>query len=182
MTSSAGSDGAPDQGTAPRAPTPPPQFVPARGPFRLAIGLLCATMLAVMIFLTAADVIGRYLLSRPILGASEVTEVLLVLTVYIGLIAVCLDQNHVTVDLLVDRFPRALQPARRILVGLLTAGVLGTVAWRLWIYGGQFASYGGTTNSLRIPLAPVVWICAACAALGAVATLVLLFRNLKYRH
>lgn len=38
---------------------------------------LCGLTLLAMMFLTFADVIGRYFLSRPVVGAFELTEILL---------------------------------------------------------------------------------------------------------
>lgn len=161
---------APERGSG-EGPARGPQG-PVWGPVRFGLALLCAAMLLGMMGLTVADVIGRYLLNAPILGASEVTEILLVATVYVGLIAVCLDRAHVTVDLVVERLPPHWQRPREAVVDGVSGLVLLLVAWRLWAYGQQFAGYGGTTNTLAIPLAPVAWLCAACTLVAAILTFI----------
>lgn len=149
-----------------RAPSPPS---PA-GPARAALGLICGVMLFAMMGLTVVDVIGRYLFSAPLTGATELTEILLACVIFIGLPAVSLDDEHVTVDLITGKLPAAIQPFRRAILLLASGVVLAVIAWRLWAHAGQIAGYGGTTNSLRLPVAPVAYLCAICTGLAAVIT------------
>lgn len=143
--------------------------VPSDGP-RLALAIVCGVILIAMMTLTVVDVIGRYGFNSPLIGATELTELLLVSVVFIGLPAVTLDDGHVSVDLLVSRMPDWIHPWRLIGIGLLSVAVLAVVAWRLWIQGTQIASYGGVTNSLRLPVAPVAWFCSICTVAAIALT------------
>ena len=113
--------------------------------------MICGVILIVMMALTVIDVIGRYGFNAPLIGATELTELLLVSVVFIGLPAVSMDDGHVSVDLFVSKMPVWIQPFRRIFVALVSSGVLAMVAWRLWVQGDQISGYGGVTNSLRLP-------------------------------
>lgn len=134
---------------------------------RSTIVVVGGVMLMVMMGLTVADVIGRYVFNSPVLGAAELTELLLAATIFLGLPLVSLGQDHVTVDLFTDKLPRWTKPYRLALTGLFSGVVLAVVAWRLWINADQIASYAGSTNSLRIPVAPLGYFTSVCAGIGA---------------
>lgn len=148
---------------------------------RIALAMLCGTMLLAMMGLTVVDVIGRYVFSAPLMGATELTQMLLSAVIFLGLPAVCLDNDHVSVDLLSAHFPAFVQPLRSLVVTLISAAVLGVVSWRIWVYAAQKASYGEATNSLRLPVAPLGYLCALCCAVGVVFTLVGAVRQFRDR-
>lgn len=54
--------------------------------------------------LTFADVIGRYLFSQPIFGASEVISALLAATIFAGLGITNARDEHIVVELIDHRF------------------------------------------------------------------------------
>ncbi|PRX09306.1 TRAP transporter small permease [Martelella mediterranea] len=152
----------------------------ARG-IRIVLSVTAGALLLALMALTVTDVVGRYLLNAPVKGAAEVSELLLVSIVYLGLPAVCLDGGHVTVDLVTKSLPRWSERPRLFLTGLVSSGVLGVIAWRLYVYGLQVGGYNLVTNSLRLPVAPVVWFCAVCAGISALVTLALAFTALFKR-
>lgn len=79
---------------------------------------LCSFLLAVMLFLSTMDVIGRYLLNRPIVGALETLEILLPAIVLLSLAYTQQEKAHVTVDILVSHLPQ--KP--RAILGVITTG------------------------------------------------------------
>ncbi|WP_241560690.1 TRAP transporter small permease [Paenirhodobacter populi] len=146
---------------------------------RRVLAAVCGTMLMAMMALTVCDVIGRYVFAHPVTGATELTEMMLVGVIFLGLPAVSLDRDHVAVDILTDRLPGWIQPWRELLVSILSAAILGVISWRIWIYAGQIASYGGATNSLRLPVAPLGYLCATAGAVAAVFMAVVALRDLR---
>ncbi|NIY94792.1 TRAP transporter small permease [Salipiger sp. HF18] len=149
-----------------------PDSTPPRGAFglRAALAVLGGILLMALMGMTVTDVIGRYLFNAPLRGATELTELLLAAVVFLGLPAVALADEHVTVDLVTDRLPRAAQPWRLAAAGLFSAVVLAVVAWRVWVYASQIGGYGGTTTTLAIPIAPLGYFCAICTGVGALLT------------
>ncbi|EEX14002.1 tripartite ATP-independent periplasmic [Citreicella sp. SE45] len=162
-----------------------PDASPPRGAFglRAALAVLGGILLMALMGMTVTDVIGRYLFNAPLRGATELTELLLAAVVFLGLPAVALADEHVTVDLVTDRLPRAAQPWRLAAAGLFSAVVLAVVAWRVWVYASQIGGYGGTTTTLAIPIAPLGYFCAVCTGVGALLTAavpaIALVRHLK---
>ena len=94
------------------------------------LGAAASTILLVMMFLTFVDVVARYLFNRPIAGAFEVTELLLVL-IFAGLPLVTYADEHALMDF-IDRLlgPRGTAVLER-LVQALCAAVMFLLAW-LW--------------------------------------------------
>lgn len=142
------------------------------------LGCLGGVLLLAMMGLTVCDVIGRYLFNAPVRGASELTEILLCATIFLGLGAVALGEDHVTVDLFTDKIPARFHPALQALTGVFSAVVLAVVAWRIWIYAAQIGGYGGSTMSLGLPLAPLGYFCAVATAFGGGITALLPLKRL----
>lgn len=148
---------------------------------RLATALLCGAFLIALTLVTVVDVVGRYLLSSPLPGAGEYTEILVMAIIFVGLPAVCLDDGHIAVDLLTAKLRGAAEMLQTAFARLVVAAVLAIVAWQLWKHGAQLASYGEVTVYLRAPLAPfartAAVIAGACAALTLVMALLRLPRG-----
>lgn len=67
------------------------------------------TAIALMMLLTTADVIGRYFLGAPVLGAYEITEYLMLIMVFSSLAFAQSQKTHISVDIVYDRFPPLLR-------------------------------------------------------------------------
>jgi len=137
-----------------------------------ALKLVAAVLLFAMMAVTFVDVVGRYLFSRPLTGAFELTEVLLGLIVFAGLPIVTWRREHVTVDLATGRLPDRPRALLARLAAAVTAVVLGVLAWRLGSTAADLSAYGDATVFLGIPLGPVAWAMAALTAAGAAIALV----------
>src|SRR5437763_1104197 len=93
------------------------------------LGAAASAILLAMMLLTVADVTGRYLFNRPVRGAFEVTELMLVVLIFAGLPLVSYADEHALMDF-VDRLLRAR--TRRLLEGLVhlvCAAVMLLLAW-----------------------------------------------------
>lgn len=136
------------------------------------LGIAASVLLFGMMVLTFFDVVGRYLLNRPIRGAFEITELALLVLIFAGLPLVSHADEHVTMDF-IDR----ILPARatRLWIRVMhafCAALMFALTWQIWIKAGKIAGYGDTTDVLRILIAPFVYFMTAMVALtGAVHVL-----------
>ena len=130
-----------------------------------ALGIAASAILFAMMCLTFVDVVARYVFNRPIRGAFEVTELMLLVLIFAGLPLVSHADEHVTMDF-IDRW---LAPAarRRLarLMHLAVAALMLFMAWQVWIKAGRISSYGDTTDVLRIVYGPFVYFSAAMVGL-----------------
>lgn len=145
----------------------------ARRWLRLVTAVFCGALLVALTLVTVVDVVGRYLLSSPLPGASEYTEILLMAIIFTGLPAVCLDDGHISVDLFTGRLTGTAEGVQLTLARLAVGSVLAVVAWQLWKHGAQLASYNEVTVYLRAPLAPICQAASVIAGLCALITFAL---------
>ena len=134
---------------------------------------LAGVTMVLLLLWTVGDIIARTLFSRPFPGTVELTELAVVMLVYLGLARAENADSHITVDLLFARLDARAQLVLRIAAGLVSAAVVGVLTWRLALFAGQLASGGFTTGVLRIPLYPV----AIVGVLGAAAFLLAILSN-----
>jgi TRAP-type C4-dicarboxylate transport system permease small subunit len=136
-----------------------------------ALGLAAALLLFGLMSLTTMDVIGRYIFNRPLRGAFEVTELLLLTLIFAGLPLASRAGEHVTLDF-IDRLLGArgsllLERAVDLVCGALILGL----AWRVWVKAGKIAGYGDTTDVLRLPVAPFVYFMTLMVAVTGIVHL-----------
>jgi TRAP-type C4-dicarboxylate transport system permease small subunit len=163
-----------------------PEFDPARigiAVRRLAdgagklLGSLMAVDLFAIVLLTVVDVVGRYFINRPILGASEMIEFMLAILVFGSLPLASVAGEHVVIDLVDFALTRRAKRIQRIFVQAASAVLLALIGWRLWARAAELGLHGDVTQSLRLPLAPLGYLMSAMSWVSAVLVLALLLRG-----
>ena len=143
---------------------------------KLLNGIAMATV-AAMMFLTATDVILRYIFNRPISGAYELIEYLMAILIPFGLAYCALQGGHVSVDLLVSRFPKKIQSIIGSVTALFCLVLFALITWQNVIYIGENFESKLTSAVLLIPVYPFI---AAVAIGSAALCLVLALDFLNY--
>jgi TRAP-type C4-dicarboxylate transport system permease small subunit len=129
------------------------------------LGVAASALLFLMMLLTFADVVARYLFNRPIRGAFEVTELVLLTLVFAGLPLVSHADEHVTMDFIDRVLPPAARRVVLRLVHVACAALMFFLTWQVWLKAGKIAGYGDTTDVLRITVGPFVYFMDAMIAL-----------------
>jgi TRAP-type transport system small permease protein len=133
--------------------------------FLRALALLGGVVLLGLMALVTFDVVMRYVLRIPFLGAYEMTELAMALIVFLGLPYCAATGGHVAVDVL---GPVLERPALRWLNALLPlagAVLTGVMAWQSVLYALDSRSRGEATNMLGIDLFPFQLLTALSLAL-----------------
>ena len=141
------------------------------------LGVAASAILMAMMCLTFVDVVARYVFNRPIRGAFEVTELLLLVLIFAGLPLVSHADQHVTMDF-VDRMLRSRE--RRWLnriVDFIVAALMFFMTWQALIKAARISSYGDSTDVLRILYGPFVYFMAAMIALAGLMHLYKMFQR-----
>ena len=132
------------------------------------LGIAASALLFFMMVLTFFDVVGRYLLNRPIRGAFEITELGLVVLIFAGLPLVSHADEHVTMDFIDRILPeRARRAWVRAMHGICAA-IMFFLAWQVWIKATRIAGYADTTDVLRVPIGPFVYFMALMIGLTGI--------------
>src|SRR5689334_13866328 len=125
-----------------------------------------------MMVLTFFDVVGRYLLNKPVRGAFEVTELLLLVLIFAGLPLVSHADEHVTMDFIDRILPEGLRILWIRVMHAACAVFMFFLAWQIWIRAGRILSSGDYTDTLRIPYGPFVYLMSVTSALSGLVHLV----------
>ncbi|MEL6518486.1 MAG: TRAP transporter small permease [Pseudomonadota bacterium] len=140
-------------------------------------------ILVAIAVLTVASITGRALIViglSPIRGDFELVEAGCAIAIFCFLPWCQLRRGHVTVDVLVARFPLRVQAALGLIGDTLIALAAGVILWRIWLGLGEKFPYGSdglreavgfgmrpffveTTYELELP----IWIPYAAATAGA---------------
>lgn len=121
-----------------------------------------------MMVLTFFDVVGRYLLNRPIRGAFEITELGLLVLIFAGLPLVSHADEHVTMDFIDRILPQRIARAWIRVMHVICAAIMFFLAWQVWIKANRIASYSDTTDVLRITIGPFVYFMSLMIGLTGV--------------
>lgn len=131
------------------------------------LGIASSAILFAMMTLTFVDVIGRYLLNRPVRGGFEVTELMLVVLIFAGLPLVSHANEHVTMDLADHLMTRGARRALDRVIHAAVAAIFAFMAWQMTIKAQRISSYEDATEVLVIPYGPFVYFMAVMLALAA---------------
>ena len=132
---------------------------------------VAAIGLFIMMMVTVVDVIGRYVFSRPILGAYELVGFLLAVAGPLAMGYSQIKKGHIRVDFLYQRFSKRGQAILTSLAYLIGLVVFSVITWRLIDLVQYYLSLkkGSATDTLGIPIFPFVIVVAiGCAMLAIV--------------
>ncbi len=136
-----------------------------------ALALAAGAVLLGLLALVLVDVVMRYVLRLPFLGAYEMTEIAMVLIVFLGLAYCGATGGHVAVDVLAPVLDRPALRWVAVATHLAGAGLMALVAWQTARYAMGSIARGEATNMLKIAKYPFELVAAAGIAVFAVVLL-----------
>jgi TRAP-type C4-dicarboxylate transport system permease small subunit len=135
-------------------------------------GAVLLGLLALVLF----DVVMRYALRLPFLGAYEFTELAMVLIVFLALPYCAATGGHVAVDVLTPVLDRPRLRWVSVAIHLAGAALLAVIAWRTVLHAIGSAERGEATNMMKVPHYPFELVAAASMAVFAVVLAVQAWR------
>lgn len=141
------------------------------------LGSLAALSLFLMMVVTFIDVMSRNMLNAPILGATEMIEVLLAIMVFMAFPLVSWQEENICVDLLDNYFPNKWISLRQIIINLICACSLILVAITNWKLAERSLEYEEVTEILELPLGYVTYLISITGFIGGALTL---FNAIRY--
>ena len=141
------------------------------------ISYVAAGVLALMMLITAADVLLRYLFNRPISGTWELTSYMMVVVVSFGLSYCALVKGLISVEVVTSRFSHRAKAILNCITYFLSFCFFSLVTWQSILYIKLMFESNLVSAVLLIPAFPFI----AALALGSlVFTLVILTDFLEY--
>jgi TRAP-type C4-dicarboxylate transport system permease small subunit len=132
------------------------------------LGVAASAILFAMMLLTAVDVVARYVFNRPLRGAFEVTELLLVVLIFAGLPLVSFAGEHAVMDFVDRVLGRRAQGALERAIQAVSAALMFLLAWLVWGKADRVWAYRDATDVLRVVYGPFVYFMAVMLAVAGV--------------
>jgi len=127
-----------------------------------------------MLVLIVSDVIGIKIFAKPVRGGIEFVTFFAVVTIAFAVPHTLMMRGHVSVDFIVDHFPRRLKLVVDALMVALGVVLLSLLTWYGFKYAGDLRTSGEVSMTQKIPFYPFVYGMAVSFA----ATLLLLVLDL----
>ncbi|MBN1849664.1 MAG: TRAP transporter small permease [Deltaproteobacteria bacterium] len=130
------------------------------------MNMVAGGILAAMMVLTVSDVFLRYFFKRPILGATEITESLMVCLAFFGLAWCAAQRSHLKVDLVMSIFSSRTQAVSDALTGLAGLVMVALITWRNFTEAIAIQELNIVSSLIKIPAFPFYYVIAlGCAVL-----------------
>jgi len=137
-----------------------------------------AGALVLMVLVVVANVVGRYLLRKPVLGAVEMVGLLTVVVVFCVVAFTEAKGAHIVVDILVSRLHGRTKAILASIMSFLGAVFFLTVGWQGWdLMLSNLSPFVRVTGVLSIPFAPFMLIMAFGCILFGVELFIHVFSN-----
>lgn len=145
------------------------------------VSIVAAASLFAMMLLTFADVIGRKFFGNSIVGAVELTELCMLVMIFMALPLASLAGEHIVFDLLDRYLPARVLHLQMALAHAVSAVIFGGAAWLVWVRSVRTYSMGDVTARLEIGLGPFHQMVAAMLLITALVHVALIVREWRHR-
>jgi TRAP-type transport system small permease protein len=122
------------------------------------IGNIGAAAIAIMMFLTVADIIGRRVFNTPIYGTYEISSLLMVIAVFFTIPLCEYLRGHIKIDILTAHLPKRTRNLLNAALYFLVLVTFGLITRQLYIYGLKMFKDNMTIGSISLPVYPFVFV------------------------
>ena len=144
-----------------------------------ASGIVGVVILLGMMMMTVVDVIMRYFFRRPIIGSEEISTLLMVCVVFLGIAWCALKDGHISVDIITGKLSKRGRAFLNGFDNILTFALALIIAWRTFLEAMSVKKMDVNSPLLGIPRYPFIFVTAFGFLLLFFAALILFIRNVK---
>jgi TRAP-type transport system small permease protein len=131
---------------------------------------ISSTVILIMMVVTFADVIGRYVLNKPIFGGTEIIAALLALSIFSGLSVINARDEHIVVELLEGPARKLVGPlAYEVSIQLFSVACMSLIAVVLFTQALESYEYKKLTVVLEMPVYYVTGTVAVLAVISVIS-------------
>jgi TRAP-type C4-dicarboxylate transport system permease small subunit len=141
------------------------------GGFAQTLRFVSALAIMAMLFLSCADIVLRFF-GAPIHGVYDMVSFLGAIAASFAIAQTSLENGHVAVSFVVNKFSKRLQAGIRFVVNVLGLGLFSAIAWQSFVYATDLRASGEISPTIQFPYYPIVYGIAFAA--GAVCLVLLL--------
>lgn len=131
-----------------------------------------ACVLVMMMCLVTMDVLLRYAVNRPVKGAFELVEFMMVSVTCLGMAYTGIKKGHVAVELLVSRFSPRVQAIFDSFNWFVSMGLFFLISWKAIVHAKVIWDSGLISSILSVPVFPFLFVLALGSGLLCLVFLV----------
>ena len=121
---------------------------------------VAAACIVVMMGVVVLNILLRALLGRPLLGTIDYVNILMTLTIGLGLAYCGLQNGHIAVEFIVDKLSVKTQALLAILTNLTALLFWGAAAWYMAAYARNMMQTNLMAGTISIPMYPAIYLLA----------------------
>ncbi|MCD4676403.1 MAG: TRAP transporter small permease [Desulfobacula sp.] len=126
-------------------------------------------MLFALMAMTAVDLFLRNFTNASILGSVELTELMMVIIVFSSLAQCEVDDGHIRVELVMDKFSPKVRAVADVFTQALCTIIFALMSVSIFNHAVNMKGYGEVTMDLNLPLYPFIFIaCLGCMVMTLV--------------
>jgi len=125
-----------------------------------ALDRLAAVCIVAMMAVVVLNIFLRAFLGKPLLGTIDYVNILMALTIGLGLAYCGLKNGHIAVEFMVEKLSNKTQGVLGIVVNLTGLLFWGAAAWYMAAYARNMMAANLLGGTVAIPLYPVVYLVA----------------------
>ncbi|MDQ1334845.1 MAG: hypothetical protein QG552_1795 [Thermodesulfobacteriota bacterium] len=130
--------------------------------FSNAFNIVASASLVGMMLLTCADVVMRYVFSRPIIGTYDLVSLMGAVLVSFAMPYTMLKKGHVAVEILIQRLSKGTQLIIETFTHLIGISLFLVLVWQAILLSRDMKAAGEVTPTLLLPFYPIVYCMAIC--------------------
>lgn len=123
-----------------------------------ALLVLCGFIFMVLMFLGTADVLGRFLFNKPVMGTYEISTVMMGAIVLLGWAYTQKEGGHVRVELFYNMFPSRVQKIASVVTLFLSLILFVVIAQQSWHIAMESLLGGRTFIIIDFPSGPFYFL------------------------
>lgn len=113
-----------------------------------------------VMLLIVSNIILRTVFNQPILGTYELVGFLTAMGVGLALANCALQNGHIAVGFIMDRFPKKIQAISEVFVNAVSLMFWAAAVWSLGRFGQAMMMKGLVSPSAEIPIYPFIYLVA----------------------
>jgi TRAP-type C4-dicarboxylate transport system permease small subunit len=139
---------------------------------------LAGLILAFTAVLVVANILGRVLLKRPILGTYEMVGFLTAAVVGLALARCAIENSHIAITFVTDKLPVRIRKIIAVVIDLPAMIFLLFAAYNIFAYGSRMAASGVVSSTTQLAFHPFIYLVAIGFFMLAMTVLLKLVKHL----
>ncbi len=121
---------------------------------------IAAFCIVAMMTVVVINIVLRVTLGRPLLGTMDYVNILMAMTIGLGLAYCGLKNGHIAVEFIVEKLSDRSQAVINIIINLIAVLFWGATAWYMAEYARNMMVTNLLAGTISIPLYPVFYLVA----------------------